>query len=387
MNLQRVTSLVKKDLKKLVREPATLFLIVLFPLVLTLLFGASFGGLGGGQDTTFDVGVVNLAAEGPLGHWSQSFIGNLSSTDVLEVIPYADNETAQEALSEGDLQAVLLIPDNFGESFSSFREYPGDPGRWTYTIVGLFVDSGSMIASQAVPPIVQEILTATLYDDQATPRSPIGLGSPSMVEADKLTTFDYFVPGLFAFAAIFMIMTVGQSFTLDREKGLLRRIGTTPTSSTEFMASQVGSNMVGAILQVLVIFAMAFLMGYRPLGGAGALTMAFVIVLIFSVSCVGFGLITATLAKDPGAATGIAFIFIMPQMFLGTYVTNAISSSIQSLGRFVPSWYVTDALTSLFLRGASITGSKVLLDLVVVTVVSIAVLLVGIVLYEKRGAA
>jgi ABC-type multidrug transport system permease subunit len=380
-----VTSLAKADLKKMIREPGMLFLLVLFPLVLTLLFGASFGGLGGGQDTTFAVGAVNLGGEGPLADWSQSFIGNLSGTGVLELTHYSDNQTAHEDLSEGDLQAVLVVPDDFGESVSSFRDNPEDPDRWIYTILGLSVDSGSMTASQAVPPIVQQVLTLTLYGDRAAPQSPISVGSPSLVEADQLTMFDYFVPGLFAFAAIFMIMTVGQSFTVDREKGLLRRIGTTPTSSTEFMLSQVASNMVGAVIQVIVIFAMAFLMGYRPLGGLGALIMAFVIVLIFSVSCVGFGLITATLAKDPGAATGIAFIFIMPQMFLGTYVSVAISSSMQAAGRFVPSWYVTDALTSLFLRGASITSSKVLLDLVVVMVVSIAVFVAGVLLFEKRG--
>jgi ABC-type multidrug transport system permease subunit len=385
MKLQRVTSLAKADLKKMIREPGMLFLLVLFPLVLTLLFGASFGGLGGGQDTTFAVGVVNLGGEGPSADWSQSFIGNLSGTGVLELTHYSDNQTAHEDLSEGDLQAVLVIPGDFGESVSSFRDNPEDPDRWIYTTLGLSVDSGSMTASQAVPPIVQQVLTLTLYGDRATPQSPIRVGSPSLVEADQLTMFDYFVPGLFAFAAIFMIMTVGQSFTVDREKGLLRRIGTTPTSSAEFMLSQVASNMVGAVIQVVVIFAMAFLMGYRPLGGLGALVMAFVIVLVFSVSCVGFGLITATLAKDPGAATGIAFIFIMPQMFLGTYVSVAISSSMQAAGRFVPSWYVTDALTSLFLRGASITSSKVLLDLVVVVVVSIAVFLAGVLLFEKRG--
>jgi hypothetical protein len=66
---------------------------------------------------------------------------------------------------------------------------------------------------------------------------------------------------------------------------------------------------------------------------------------------VGFGLITATLAKSPGAATGISFIFIIPQMFLGTFVGFAMSPSAQAAGRFVPSYYVTDALTSLLLRG------------------------------------
>ena len=41
MNSQRILALVKKDLKHMVREPALLFLILLFPVVLTLAFGFS----------------------------------------------------------------------------------------------------------------------------------------------------------------------------------------------------------------------------------------------------------------------------------------------------------------------------------------------------------
>ena len=43
MNSQRLTVLIKVGLKKLVREPATLFMMLLFPAVLTLAFGAAFG--------------------------------------------------------------------------------------------------------------------------------------------------------------------------------------------------------------------------------------------------------------------------------------------------------------------------------------------------------
>jgi hypothetical protein len=51
----------------------------------------------------------------------------------------------------------------------------------------------------------------------------------------------------------------------------------------------------------------------------------------------------------------------------------------------MPSYYVTDALTSLFLRGAPISSPIILLDLAVVSVCSIVVLLVGILLFGKYG--
>jgi len=178
---------------------------------------------------------------------------------------------------------------------------------------------------------------------------------------------------------------VAQSFTDDRDNGLLRRINVTPTTATEFMSSQTISNMIGALIQVVVVFGMAFLVGYRPKGDIASLALAFVIVLIFSLCNVGFGLITATIAKSSGAATGISFIFILPQMFLGTFVGAALSSTAQSISRFVPSYYVTDALTSLFLRGAPVSSPTILLDLAVVSACSIAALLTGILLFRKYG--
>ena len=64
MNLRRILALTKKDLKKTTREPAVLFLLLVFPIVLTFVFGLAFGGIGGGGTTSFDVGVLNLDTTG-----------------------------------------------------------------------------------------------------------------------------------------------------------------------------------------------------------------------------------------------------------------------------------------------------------------------------------
>lgn len=385
MNSQRVFSLVKKDLKKLTRDPATLFMIILFPVILTSAFGISFGAIDGTQSTTYQIRVVNMDSTRPYQQWSQHFIGNLTNTEILK-IQDSDNETAQADLIQGKIQAILIIPENFGQSCNSFWTAPTEPNLWVNTTVQLYLDSGSIFATQAISPIIQQVLTTTVYGEQPTsvPR-PIQIGSPSLVKASRLTQFDYMAPGIFAFASIFLTMTVAQSFTEDREKGLLRRINVTPTSPAEFMTSQAIANMLTALIQVTLVFAMAFLIGYRPMGNVASLALAFVIVLIFSLCNVGFGLITATLAKSPGAATGIAFIFIIPQMLLGTFVGFAMSPMMQAAGKFVPSYYVTDALTSLFLRSAPVSSPKILMDLAVVSIYSVIALLLGILLFRKYG--
>lgn len=107
------------------------------------------------------------------------------------------------------------------------------------------------------------------------------------------------VPGLFALNGLFIAMTVALSFSEDREQGLLKRINTTPTTAAEFMGSHLLSNMSMAILQVAIIGLLTFLMGYHPDGATAGMILAFVFMVIFSLSSIGFGLITATSQKIP----------------------------------------------------------------------------------------
>ncbi len=358
-------------------------MIFLFPVVFVIAFGFSFGGIGGGQSTTYQIGVVNADLASPSPQWSQVFLEALTNTQILSIQAYPDNQTAQYDLSQGKIQAILLVPELFTKSIVSYQTAPSDPSQWTNTTVSMYLDRGSLIATQAIPPIVQQVLTAILDQNQYTSLNPVRLETTSLVDVRKFTAFDFMVPGMFAFASIFLIMMVSGSFTEDRANGMMKRIRITPTTPTEFMTSQVLTNTVIALVQAVLVFSMAYLIGFRPNIEVPTYLFAFALVLVFSLSNIGFGLITATIAKSSGAATGISFIFLLPQLFLGTFVGASLSPSAQVAGRFVPSYYVTDALTSLFLRGAAITSPLVLLDLAILSTFSIAILVIGIILYAK----
>lgn len=383
MKFQRVLALTKKEMKKTIREPAFLFMIFLFPIVFVFAFGASLGGgFGDGQAVTYQVGIVNLDSSSTQ-PWSQVFTDSLSNLTMLKVTVYTDNQTAQLDLRQGKIQAAVLLPASFSDSLTSFTASPNDSSRWVNTTVPLYLDKGSMVATQAIPPIIQQVLVAMVYQNQQTPQSPIQLQTASLVEVKQSSALDFLAPGMFTFASIFLIMIVAQSFTTDRENGMMKRIRITPTTPSEFMASQIISYLVIALIQAALVFGMVYAMGFRPEVSTGVYIFAFVVVLVFSLSNIGFGLITATLSKSSGAATGLSFLFLLPQMFLGTFVGSSLSSTAQVAGQFVPSYYVTDALTSLFLRGAAISSPTVLFDFTVVSVSCVAILAVGVILYDK----
>ncbi len=387
MNRQRVAAMVRKDLKATIREPASLFILLLFPVMLTLIFAVTFGGVGGTGAAAYQVGVVDLNAPGPSAHWSTDLASNLTGTQILQVKAYPDNASAQADLSVGNLQAVLVIPADFGASCDAYRASPANTSTWVRTSLALYVDQGSMVATQAIPPIVSQALVRTLEGSVSASTSlPITVGNPSLIDVSHRSSFDYLVPGIFAYGAIFITMTVGGSFSSDREDGRLRRLNTTRLTPGEFMASKVISNMVVGLAQVGLIFAVAFAIGYHPSTGLIGLALAFLLVSMLAVACVGFGLITATLARSSSAATGIAFIFVIPQMFFGTFVSGmAPSAMTATIGSFMPAYYVTDALTNLFLRGVAPSNAVVLVDLGMVSLASVLVLAAGIVLFRKFG--
>ena len=377
MNTQRISALVKKELLRIIREPANLFLVFLFPVVLTLAFGAAFGAIGSSEETKYIIGVVNL----DLTPWSQAFIGNISELGVLIPQEYEDNVSAYIDLQEGEISGVLGIPSSFGESIQSFYSNPIDPEAWNISTLVLAVDQGSLIAGSLVPPLIQQALIVTMYGEQALNQpSPIRVGDPALVEASKLTQFDYMVPGLFSYSAIFLSMIVAQSFTQEREEGILRRIAVTPTTSGDIFTSQITSNLMVGVIQVLVVYIASSLMGFKAQGGVMGVLVAMITVLALVICNVGFGLITATVARSSGAATGISFIMILPQMFLGTFVPAP-----ESVARFVPTYYVSQSLTSIFLRGADPFSPTILTNIGIVITYSLVVIVLGIALYSRFG--
>ena len=199
MNFQRVKALTRKELLRVVREPANLFLVVVFPLVLTLAFGVAFGTIGSGGDIHYTVGVVDNDES----LWSVWLQGNITETAALVVTSYDDEASAYADLGTGKVSAVLVIPEGFEGSMESFITNPVDTDSWEVSILELGLDQGSLIVGSVVPVFIRQALTVTMYGEAAlSPSSPVVIGTPTMVDVVKLNQFDYMVPGMFSFAAI-----------------------------------------------------------------------------------------------------------------------------------------------------------------------------------------
>ena len=117
MKIQRIKALFLKDMKGLLRQPSSLFMAILFPLILTGAFGLAFGSFGSdGSNSQYTIGYINNDQT----KWSGYFVGNLTDSDLLIVKEYTHVTEIQSDLEQGNIDAYIIIPDTFGASFESY---------------------------------------------------------------------------------------------------------------------------------------------------------------------------------------------------------------------------------------------------------------------------
>jgi ABC-2 type transport system permease protein len=193
--------------------------------------------------------------------------------------------------------------------------------------------------------------------------------------------FEYLLPGVMGYAVIYMGMMVALGLAEYRKAGVLKRVEATPVSPSGYLGSHVFANMVIAVFQALIVLLVARILGYVPMGGLVGLLLASLFLALLAITAVGLGLITAAVAKDSGAASGLAVIFIVPMMMFGTFLA-VFDDTTRNIARFMPNYYVTDSLSVIFHTG-SLSDPVIWQNLLILALISLVIVVVGMKLFIK----
>jgi ABC-2 type transport system permease protein len=193
--------------------------------------------------------------------------------------------------------------------------------------------------------------------------------------------FEYLLPGVMGYAVIYMGMMIALALVDYRQTGILKRVEATPVSPTEYLGSLIVANMIIATVQALIVLLVARLLGYEPLGGVVGILLAALFVALLAVTAVGLGLLTATVAKSSGAASGLAIIFILPMMMFGALLA-VFDDTTRTIARFMPNFYVSDSLGIIFHTGST-TDPALWRNLLILVAISVVVVVAGIQLFKR----
>jgi ABC-2 type transport system permease protein len=114
-------------------------------------------------------------------------------------------------------------------------------------------------------------------------------------------------------AALICLVTSTGALTAYRERGVLRRLGTTPAGATRLLAAQLIVNLALVLIMAAVVVTVASLEYQVPLPrqfGGFILTL-----LLATLALMGIGLCIASVAKTTRIAQGLGALCFYPMMF------------------------------------------------------------------------
>ena len=368
MNLRRAIAYFPTFARISVRSRMGVFMTLIFPVVLILIFGAIFANAGSSR---VSLAVENFDHNSPL---SQEFLAGLNATGVMSVnlvSPSAGN--LSDYVTHNNLVAGLVIPSGFAASLTNHT-----PVRLL-----LFTNPSSASAAGQVQGAVQGV--ANGMNLRIAGGSEL-VTSLNMNAGSHLYTFiDYLVPGLIGFSILVspMMQMVNLSSTWKREK-LFRQLSLTPLSRGEWLFATLLWYVVLALISTVLLVSLGVLL----FGAHVTITLlALPFLIVGPVLFVSIGLLAGTVSKTPEAAAMIGNIITFPMMFLsGTfYPVSMFPSWVVPIAHALPLYYLIDGLNAALLFGNT---SAVVADLAIVIVLALLFALAATLAFswrEERG--
>lgn len=335
-----LSAVIYKESRHILRDPRTLFLMLLVPAAQLTIFGYAIN-----MDVKHIPTVVyNLDGREESYHFIESF-RNTGYFDIVRFV--SSDEAMMQEIVRGHAGVALKIPPDFSDKLIS--------GQGTQVQV-LIDGSNSSVAMQALNVSNAIALRKSV---QLVTQS-VGLMERPMLEArprvlfnPDMRTANFMVPGLVGIILQLVTMLL-TAFAIVREKenGTLEQLMVTPVSRLGLILGKlIPYGVVGVIETISVLLLMRFLFQV-PVAGSLALLGAFT--LIFLMTTLGLGLLISTIASNQMQALQVAFLVILPSILLSGFIfpQEAMPYPIYVFGQFVPVTYFIRILRGIILRDA-----------------------------------
>jgi ABC-2 type transport system permease protein len=168
---------------------------------------------------------------------------------------------------------------------------------------------------------------------------------------------DFLAPGILALAVTSTAFT-GQAIAtgFERSYGVLRRLSCTPLPRSALLAGKSAAVAAVELLQLLLVVALAFALGWSPHGNAAAVVL---LVLLGTVACSGCGLLMAgTLPALLTLAAANAVYLVL--LLLGGVIFPASKLGVlEGLSRALPTGALAHGLRAVLQHGAAVPGADI----------------------------
>ena len=335
--MRAFTSVFVAHLRQFIRDRGALFFTFIFPIMFILLFGWAFSNSG---TQTFKVGLVDQGSP-------QSTIVLTLSLDNVTIdknhkvfeIREGTLDKLMQSLRKGDLDAVIVIPENMDSSLSQ-----GQPAN-----VQVYYDPSRASNQQILIPILNQVIDG--IDQYLQKSSPLLGMEQNSTQTHQLRYIDYLVPGILGMSLMFTGVYGAMPIIQQRQAHIIKRLGSTPLRRSTLVLGDLTFRMILVLLTAALIVLVGQLVFNVQMVGNWFSFCGIVILgaLVFT----SLGYLMAALVKTEEAAIPIINVITMPMMFLsGTFFqVTSMPSFIQPVVKILPLTYLSDALRQIMVAG------------------------------------
>lgn len=331
MNLRVIRANLVVSVKSFYREKTAVFFRLAFPVILILVFGTIFME----RDTTvFDLDVQDLDQT----ESSAQIVKSIGLSPRFKISHVAPDISATQYATDNKRNLVLIIPEGCGASLKR-RMALGD---LTASVTFKQVHDPSSFGVTTKMQILAMVLAG--INQEMSGKTPfIRLAETSLL-AKKYRFIEFFVPGIIAMAVMTASLFGAVNVNAElRQKGVIRKLSTTPITRTDWILSNVLYQFTLAVLSTIVILLVSYGV-FRVSLALNAWLPLFVALAVFAF--VGLGMILTRVAREAESAAAAANVLMFPMMFLsGTFFpVEMMPEFLQTVARVLPLFYVNEGL-------------------------------------------
>ena len=342
--MRRIKAVIIKEFYHILRDPRSLLIVFILPLLMIFIFGASLSFDLEGIET----GVIDYS-DTPL---SRKLIKRFSLSDAFKIISLHPGtgwanpiSVAERQLRSAELKQYIVIPPDFEEKILSGK---------TASLETVIDGSDSNSAN-----IIQQ------YDDMALMDfirgiSPVEnilkVSTKMFFNPENKSTF-FIVPGLVAVIMI-MISALLTSLSVAREKesGSIDLLFISPLKSPQIIMGKTFPYILVSLLEGAVILLFARFWFHIPI--RGSLIILFLFALLYIVTGLSLGITISTAASSQKVAMIVTLLAtLLPSILLSGFIfpLESLGPVLRAFSYIVPATYFLEIIRGVVLKASGLT--------------------------------
>ena len=337
-SIRRFLAVLRKEWIQVRRDPFTLRMIILLPVMQLFLFGYAINA----DPKHLPTGLLAVDHS----QYERTLVAALKNTGYYDIRELASEAEAERGLADGELLFVINIPPNFDRSV--------DRGEQPSVLMDADATDPSAIGNAAA---ALGALTTVLDRDlppsaRSTPeRAPFQFQLHARYNPEQLTVLNI-VPGLICIVlTISTLFVTTLSITRETERGTMENLLAMPVRPIEVMLAKVVPYIVIGYVQVILIVAIAVAVFGLPVRGSVALlTLALG---LFIASNLALGITFSTVARNQMQAIQMVQFTLLPSFLLSGFMFPFKGMPVwaQWAGELLPMTHALRIVRGILLKG------------------------------------